>query len=95
MLEGDFGWSDVGSWDCLDAVRPKDEKGNIVSGDTALLDTKNCVIYGKHKLIAAIGVKDLVVVEGENAVLVCPVWEAQRVKEIVERLAQSGEDRFL
>lgn len=95
MLEGDFGWSDVGSWDTLDAVRQKDEKGNIVSGQAQLLDTQNCVIYGKHKLIATIGVKDLVVVEGENAVLVCPVREAQRVKEIVERLAESGGERFL
>lgn len=95
MLEGDFGWSDVGSWDTLDTVRKKDENGNIVSGDTLLMDTKNCVIYGKNKLIAAVGVEDLVVVEGDNAVLVCPQKDAQRVKQVVEQLEKSRKDRFL
>lgn len=95
MLEGDFGWSDVGSWDTLDTVRKKDEKGNIVSGDTLLMDAKNCVVYGKSKLIAAAGVENLVVVEGDNAILVCPVKDAQRVKQIVEELEKTGKDRFL
>ncbi|MDO4332310.1 MAG: mannose-1-phosphate guanylyltransferase [Eubacteriales bacterium] len=95
MLEGDFGWSDVGSWDTLDTVRKKDENGNIVSGDTLLMDAKNCVIYGKNKLIAAVGVEDLVVVEGDNAVLVCPQKDAQRVKQVVEQLEKSRKDRFL
>lgn len=86
MLEGDFGWSDVGSWDTLDTVRTRDEKGNISSGDTLLLDAENCVVYGQKKLIAAVGTKDLVIVEGKDAILVCPVSQAQRVKEVVERL---------
>lgn len=95
MLEGDFGWSDVGSWDTLDTVRQKDERGNISAGDTLLLDTKNCVVYGKHKLIATVGVEDLVVVEGDTAVLVCPVKDAQRVKQVVEQLEKNGGERFL
>lgn len=95
MLEGDFGWSDVGSWDTLDTVRQKDENGNIATGDTLLLDTKNCVVYGRHKLIATVGVEDLVVVEGDSAVLVCPVKDAQRVKQIVETLEKNGGGRFL
>ncbi|MBQ7840774.1 MAG: mannose-1-phosphate guanylyltransferase [Lachnospiraceae bacterium] len=95
MLEGDFGWSDVGSWDTLDSVRTKDENGNISSGDTLLLDTENCVVYGKHKLIATVGVKDLVVVEADNAVLVCPVRDAQRVKQIVETLEKNGGESWL
>lgn len=95
MLEGDFGWSDVGSWDTLDTVRQRDENGNIATGDTLLLDTKNCVVYGKNKLIATVGVQDLVVVEGDSAVLVCPLQDAQRVKQIVEQLERSGKERFL
>lgn len=95
MLEGDFGWSDVGSWDTLDTVRPSDENGNIAAGDTLLLDTKNCVVYGKNKLIAVVGAEDLAVVEGDNAVLVCPVRDAQRVKQIVEQLEKDGRERFL
>lgn len=86
MLEGDFGWSDVGSWDSLDSVNERDEQGNITSGKTLLLDSTDCVAFGKHKLIAAVGVQDLVIVEADDAVLVCPVSQAQRVKEIVEAL---------
>lgn len=90
MLEGDFGWSDVGSWDTLDTVRKRDSQGNIQSGDTLLLDSKNCVVYGQDKLIAAVGLEDLVIVEGKTAILVCPVSQAQRVKEVVERLEEEG-----
>ena len=90
MLEGDFGWSDVGSWDTLDSVRKKDARGNIASGDTLLMDTDDCVIYAGEKLIAAVGMKDTVVVEGRNAILVCPVREAQRVKQVVETLEKEG-----
>lgn len=95
MLEGDFGWSDVGSWDSLDSVKQKDKQGNIANGNTVLLDTKDCVVYGKHKLIAAVGVEDLVIVEADGAVLVCPVKEAQRVKEIVEALPGLMLERYL
>lgn len=95
MLEGDFGWSDVGSWDTLDTVRSRDEDGNIVSGNALLLDSQNCVVYGTGKLIAAVGVKDLVVVEADNAVLICPVKEAQRVKQVVETLQENGGERWL
>lgn len=90
MLEGDFGWSDVGSWDALGAVRRPDEAGNIVSGNTLLLDAQGCVVYGGQKLIAAVGVRDLVVAEGKNAILVLPLAEAQRVKQVVELLEKEG-----
>lgn len=95
MLEGDFGWSDVGSWDALDAVRTRDENGNITSGETVLLDAKNCVVYGSQKLIAAVGVEGLAIVEADQAVLVCPVQDAQRVKEVVDRLQAEGREQYL
>lgn len=95
MLEGDFGWSDVGSWDTLDTVRIRDENGNIVAGETLLLDAKDCVVYGRNKLIAAVGVENLVIVEGKNALLVCPVNQAQRVKEVVEKLEKDGRTDWL
>lgn len=95
MLEGDFGWSDVGSWDGLDSVKERDAQGNITSGEAVLLDSRNCVAYGKHKLISAVGVEDLVIVEADDAVLVCPVKEAQRVKEIVEALPGLGLESYL
>ena len=90
MLEGDFGWNDVGSWDTLDAVRKRDDAGNISEGDTLLIDAKNCVVYGTDKLVCAIGTEELVIVEGMNSILVCPVSQAQRVKEAVEALEEQG-----
>ena len=95
MLEGDFGWSDVGSWDSLDSVKARDDNGNITNGKTVLLDSAGCVTYGKQKLIAAVGVQDLVIVEADDAILVCPVREAQRVKEIVEALPGLGLEEYL
>lgn len=77
-------------WDTLDAVRTRDAAGNISSGDTLLLDAKNCVVYGGKKLIAAVGVENLVIVEGRDSILVCPVNQAQRVKEVVETLEKEG-----
>jgi len=59
-------------------------------GDTLLLDAKNCVVYGGKKLIAAVGVENLVIVEGRDSILVCPVDQAQRVKEVVETLEKEG-----
>ena len=90
MLEGDFGWNDVGSWDTLDAVRKRDNAGNISEGETLLIDAKNCVVYGTDKLVCAIGTEELVIVEGKNSILVCPVSQAQRVKEAVEALEEQG-----
>jgi len=95
MLEGDFGWSDVGSWDSLDSVRKRDAQGNITGGRTMLLDSADCVAYSQNRLIAAVGVKNLVIVETDRAVLVCPVDQAQRVKEIVEALPEHGLEEYL
>ena len=95
MLEGDFGWSDVGSWDTLEAVRMPDGNGNVVSGDTLLLDARDCVVYGGQKLVAVVGVQDLVVAEGKNAILVLPRTEAQRVKQVVELLEKEGKTGWL
>ena len=95
MLEGDFGWSDVGSWDTLDTIREKDENGNIRCGDTLLLNSHNCVAYAKNKLIAAVDVDNLIMVEADGAILVCPLDKAQRVKDIVETLSKEGREKYL
>lgn len=95
MLTGDFGWSDVGGWDALDALKDRDENGNLTMGKTLLLDSRNCTAYSVDKLIAAVGVEDLIIVQAGEAVLVCPQAEAQRVKEIVEALSEKGENSYL
>lgn len=95
VIEGEFGWNDVGSWDALQALYEPDEDGNIIYGEQVHIDTKNCISYAKGKLIAALGVQDLIIVEADDAILVCHKDKAQEVKNIVEKLKESGKDRYL
>lgn len=95
VLPGDFGWNDVGSWDALEAVYEPDRDGNIVCGEFLPLESKDCIIYGKDKLIAAIGIENLIIVEAKQAILVCPKERAQDVKNIVEMLEKSNKIQYL
>lgn len=95
VVEGDFGWNDVGSWDALQALYDADENGNIIYGEQIHIDTKNCISYAKNKLIAALGVEDLIIVETDDAVLVCHKDKAQDVRKIVEGLNAQGMTEYL
>lgn len=95
MVEGDFGWNDIGSWDALPAIRGADENGNIVQGEHVLINSKNCICYAKDKLVAAVGVKDLVIVESDGAILVCAKESSQETKLVVEKLTELGKTEFL
>lgn len=95
VICGDFGWNDVGSWDMLGVLHECDENGNVVAGDTLLVDTKDSVVYSSGRLVAAVGVDNLVVVETPDAVLVLPKDRAQDVKKIVEKLAEQKREELL
>ena len=95
VIEGNFGWNDVGSWDALQALYEEDENGNIIYGEQIHIDTKNCISYAQNKLIAAIGVEDLIIVETDDAVLVCHKDKAQDVKKVVEGLIEQGKTEYL
>ncbi|MCM1385990.1 MAG: mannose-1-phosphate guanylyltransferase [Bacillus sp. (in: Bacteria)] len=95
VLEGDFGWSDVGSWDALEALYDKDEYGNITYGEQVHIDTHDCIIYAKDKLVTTIGLDSVIVVETEDAVLVCDKNRAQEVKKIVEALQDCDKRQYL
>jgi mannose-1-phosphate guanylyltransferase / mannose-6-phosphate isomerase len=82
----DAGWSDVGSWSSLWEVLQKDKNGNAASGDVIMRDVKNSFIHAGCRLVAAVGVKDLVIVETADAVLVAHKNNVQKVKQIVEHL---------
>lgn len=95
MVEGDFGWNDVGSFDALEEIYEKDENGNVVLADTCLLDTQDCILYGDgKKLIATLGVKDLVIAQTKDILLVCDKKMAQDIKRIPEELAKIGKGDF-
>lgn len=95
MLEGDFGWNDIGSFDTLPILLKSDENGNVSRGSHVFIDTKDCVTYSDKRLIATIGIENLVVVETDDAVLVCPKDRVQDVKKIVEKLESEGETEYL
>lgn len=95
VVPGEFGWNDVGSWDMLGALHPQDESGNVVVGNAVNVDTKNTVIYSSGKMIAAVDVTDLIIVETPDAILVCPKSKAQDVKKIVEELKAEGKEDLL
>ena len=90
-----FEWVDVGSWTELADLLRQDEAGNVVDGVPVLIDTRNSFISVPDKLVAVIGVSDLVVVDTEDALLVCPKSRAQDVKKVVEQLGRSGLTRYL
>jgi mannose-1-phosphate guanylyltransferase len=88
VLAGDFGWSDVGSWAALSELLSKDENGNVVQASHLGIETEGCFIRCPGKLVATIGVKDVVIVQTEQALLVCPKHRTQEVKKIVEMLEE-------
>ena len=86
VLPIDVGWSDVGSWKALWEVSARDDHGNHVRGDVVCVDTSNSLLISEGRLLATVGVNDLMVVETADAVLVAQVDRAQDVKRIVEQL---------
>jgi len=82
-------WNDIGSWDSLHDILSKDENGNAAVGDVMAIDTKNCLIFGKKRLLSTIGLEDCLIVETEDAVLIAKKGETGKVREIVNRLKES------
>jgi mannose-1-phosphate guanylyltransferase/mannose-6-phosphate isomerase len=91
----DAGWSDVGSWSSLWEVHLHDASGNAISGDVIARDTKNSLIHAGSRLVAAVGLKDLVIVETADAVLVAHKDHCQKVKQIVDHLREGKRDEAL
>ena len=95
MVPVAFKWSDVGSWGSLDEVAAKDKAGNIVGGRVVDIDSQRSVVYGDRRVVATIGLTDMVVVDTPDATLVCPKARAQDVKRIVDILKQQGAPEHL
>ena len=96
MIALDAGWNDLGAWDAVWKIGNQDDTGNVVQGDTLLTDTHNSLVIASHRLISTVGVKNLVVIETADAVLVADRSQSQYVKNIVTRLqTQQREERVL
>lgn len=86
VIPAEFGWSDVGSWAALDDVGEKDERANVISGRVLDLGSERSILYAQDRLVATIGLQDLIVVDTPDATLVCAKDRAQDVRRIVESL---------
>ncbi len=95
LVPGEFDWVDVGSWSELADLLRQDVHRNVVEGDPVLIDTEGCFISVPDKLVAAIGIKDLVIVDTPDALLVCPKTRAQDVKRVVEALGRAHKIQYL
>jgi len=82
----DAGWNDLGSWDSLWSFEDKNEKGNVVHGDVVIEDTKDSLIHSTHRLVGAVGVENIIIVETADAVLVANRKNSQGVKALVAKL---------
>ncbi len=94
VIPADLGWNDIGSWRALYEVAEKDEAGNVTAGDVILKDVKNSLIQSEHGLVAAVGLKDTIVIETTDAVLVAPMERAQDVKRIVKHLKREKREEY-
>ncbi len=90
MVEAPFDWDDLGSWEALFRLGKKDASGCVVQGDVLALDCENSLFFSQGSSLAVAGVRDMIVIQTRDATLVCPVTEAQRVKDVVGALKSQG-----
>jgi len=95
VIPADIGWSDVGSWATLFQLLPSDENSNVVIGEHFGIETSDTLIYSPRRLIATVGVKGLVIVDTDDALLVCPRDRAQEVKALVDALRRDNKHEYL
>ena len=97
IVPGDFGWSDVGSWDALWEVSEHDEQGNAVRCPEGFIgiDTRNALVHSNGKLVALVGLDDVIVVETNDTILVCKRGASQDVKKVVDILEAEGRTKYL
>ena len=95
LISCDFGWNDVGSWHAVHEISAKDGSGNALMGDVIAIDCKNSLIRSEKRLIAAIGVEDLCVIETADAILISKNDQTQRVREVVDVLHDRGSNEHV
>jgi mannose-1-phosphate guanylyltransferase len=95
VIPGDFGWSDIGSWDEVYRISGKDPSGNSITGKVIQKNTKNSYIYSPTKVVATIGVEDLIIVNTDDALLICKRGQSQDVKEIADYLKRKQMNEYL
>lgn len=95
ILPGTFGWDDVGSWLAVERIKRSNESGNVVSGNIITINTHNCIIQGERKLIATVGLDDMIIVDTEDATLICAKDSAGDIKKVLENLKICNRDEYI
>ena len=95
VIPGNFGWSDIGSWDEVYRISGKDTNGNSITGKVILKDTTDSYIYSPDKVVATIGVSDLIIINTDDALLICRRGRSQDVKETSDYLKRKQMNEYL
>lgn len=95
VFPGEFGWDDVGSWLAVERMKPLTDEGNVLSGNTITVNTRNCIIEGTDKLIATVGVENLVVVDTKDATLICSKEHTADIKTVLASLREQNKNDYL
>ncbi|HSL90407.1 MAG TPA: hypothetical protein VK870_13970, partial [Ignavibacteriaceae bacterium] len=95
MIEGDFDWSDVGSWETVYELSSKDENSNAVVGDVYTKKTNSSYIYSPNKFTSVIGLQNIVVIDTPDALLVCNRENVQEVRDAVEHLTKNDKPELI
>lgn len=95
VIPASFSWADVGSWADLHDVLEHDSDDNVFDGEYVDIDSRNCFIYSPKQLVATIGLENLVIINTDDAVLICPKDRAQDVKKVVKKLKETGKVHYL
>lgn len=94
-IPGTFGWDDVGSWLAVERIRTTNESGNVISGNVISVDSKDCIVEGASKLIATVGLRDIVIVDTNDATLICNKNSTNDIKKVLEILKSSNRDEYI
>jgi len=95
LVQGDFIWNDLGSWEEVYKYNAKDENQNVQAGEVIFIDTKNSYVYAPDSLVAVVGLEDVIVVQEGNTILVCKRERAEDIKAVVGEITKRKLDQYL
>ena len=94
-LPGNFGWDDVGSWLAVERIKKTDDDNNVMNGNVVAYETRDCIIEGSGKLIATVGIDNLIIVDTADATLICDKTSAGDIKKVLQTLRESNKTEYL
>lgn len=94
-VSANFGWDDVGSWNCLERIHEKDQDNNVKLGNVVAVNTSDCIVYGGKRLITTLNVQDLVIVDTDDALLVADKDFTNNIKEVLNKIRENKKEEYI